>query len=859
MKKFSLNKTSVFIGIFVTVAIIIAAVLMLAPPERVPIAKFHYVADRGCWELDTSGTNVIDDEFLAQLEEHLEYQENPDSVFCSENWDSSSTCENVYDGDWESYGSATEGSAFLEINYTKPAGAVGALWQVKDSSGVKNLTIPSECWNAFPNKLKIRIVSSNWPENQYVKWGCWDGSNFQFLEEAPLSNVYEESLWWSISYPEFSICYGSYDFSQADLSWSAPAILIKAENVALAGSEVEIIGASSNSDNYLNNSVGIRCEAPNCKIKSFTIKNFDVGVLVAKKGNGAVVRENKIYSPNPRSSGIYLSGATNVDVAKNLIYGELQQPMSTPNHGVFGYNAQNVTVRGGVISSFTKALNFGHSKNVQIKNVKVNDSHIGINVYGRSDNIFVNKTKKPTFTGTTYGLVFINGSRVNFAASRNSEEFLIAAAPHIVKSEGLEPDCYWLSKTRVNEFDEDEKTYTLCPEFFNVSAKSGLDGVYSERSKPFVKISGNNVLFDCNGATLIGAPIGFRKEYWIHTVGISVTGENNIVQNCNVGGFDANIFVSKSGSGAEIRDSKFINERGVASVYLQASNIKVHDNIIQANGPGYKCPVVNGEVDTANCELAESLSEGCIPEDGVYKCGYALRGTIGLYGYLKGRKNVEIYNNKISGWKYGIQLGSGDNISVYGNTLSGGFAGFSTYLPKNSTSMSAKVSNNTFVRGEYGVLFFDGTENMVSGEGNVFEEVNLKTNEEVCVIPHSGVCEGEQADYVSYLTLFTENCCCDEEYKYVNGECKKAEVSSGRPPPRGSSGPLVLPNKTEEKEEVVEEENLTTDLEKPKMEKEPLEKAEVKKNKVVVIVGLVILIIIIVGTIVWWFKFRRTY
>ncbi len=71
-----LSQNMVFIGIVAIVAIIIAVVLATVPYEGVPLAKFGYVADQGCWDLDTSGTNRINDGILGDLGQNSPYRDN---------------------------------------------------------------------------------------------------------------------------------------------------------------------------------------------------------------------------------------------------------------------------------------------------------------------------------------------------------------------------------------------------------------------------------------------------------------------------------------------------------------------------------------------------------------------------------------------------------------------------------------------------------------------------------------------------------------------------------------------------------------------------------------------------------------
>lgn len=102
---------------------------------------------------------------------------------------------NLYDGDWDT-STSTDGAATLLINYSIPEKAVNANWQVKDSVGITNLTIPSGCFYS-PIQLKVEsFMIMDWYCYNYNASG-WSllRSEFDFMS----SNIYEESIIWNIS------------------------------------------------------------------------------------------------------------------------------------------------------------------------------------------------------------------------------------------------------------------------------------------------------------------------------------------------------------------------------------------------------------------------------------------------------------------------------------------------------------------------------------------------------------------------------------------------------------------------------------------------------------------------------------
>lgn len=137
----------------------------------------------------------------------------------------------IYDKNWGTYGlsGSTEGN-YIYFNYTKPVGAVGALWKVKDGSGSAILKIPPTCWNSNSNKLMLRIYSiTDYPTPSWacgdkspcytVIWSCYIGGTYNSMptrdnpswiplrnpagnsmtaDSPALSYVYEEGVYWDV-------------------------------------------------------------------------------------------------------------------------------------------------------------------------------------------------------------------------------------------------------------------------------------------------------------------------------------------------------------------------------------------------------------------------------------------------------------------------------------------------------------------------------------------------------------------------------------------------------------------------------------------------------------------------------------
>ena len=101
---------------------------------------------------------------------------------------------NVYDGNWGTFDAAV--GDYFYINYSKPTGALNlSLWQLKDSGIIRNLTIPSDCWDYSPT-LVLRVYSAFMPQLSY--WYCFNMSNSWRPLFTGEEKIYEEGIWWYV-------------------------------------------------------------------------------------------------------------------------------------------------------------------------------------------------------------------------------------------------------------------------------------------------------------------------------------------------------------------------------------------------------------------------------------------------------------------------------------------------------------------------------------------------------------------------------------------------------------------------------------------------------------------------------------
>ncbi len=113
-------------------------------------------------------------------------------------WDAQS---NLYDGDWST---GAQGDVFgvvgLFINYTKPANASQAIWEIKDTGSIVNLTIPSDC---FSSTIELLITTVAGGVGN-VGWWCINSSDKNSYIALRVNMLtppvaYEEAMIWNIN------------------------------------------------------------------------------------------------------------------------------------------------------------------------------------------------------------------------------------------------------------------------------------------------------------------------------------------------------------------------------------------------------------------------------------------------------------------------------------------------------------------------------------------------------------------------------------------------------------------------------------------------------------------------------------
>ena len=152
----------------------------------------------------TSGRICVDG--LCELGEDKEefYQETADSISVPYNGDGCKNVNNIYDGNWDSYGGSLKTSKLCEVilEYIKPdfSSQPETFWKIKGDNLNKNLIIPVPCWDYYSNKLQFRIISSNGAvgSSDVNLWYCYNG-DWELISKAKYGYwVYEEAMNWVV-------------------------------------------------------------------------------------------------------------------------------------------------------------------------------------------------------------------------------------------------------------------------------------------------------------------------------------------------------------------------------------------------------------------------------------------------------------------------------------------------------------------------------------------------------------------------------------------------------------------------------------------------------------------------------------
>lgn len=105
---------------------------------------------------------------------------------------------NISDGDWETFTSKSNGYTDIYYEYPTEVSINGSLWQVKDSCGIRNISLSTVRKNNYqPTKIYLIITSVNDTGQVIYRWSPTDNGGWTTLDTCILgADVYEESMWW---------------------------------------------------------------------------------------------------------------------------------------------------------------------------------------------------------------------------------------------------------------------------------------------------------------------------------------------------------------------------------------------------------------------------------------------------------------------------------------------------------------------------------------------------------------------------------------------------------------------------------------------------------------------------------------
>lgn len=110
-------------------------------------------------------------------------------------YDSWVDAQNLFDGNFSSYGVHGDASDQFYINYTKPPRSYSATWYMRTEAGYLNWSINSSNWDIYSDRLKLWATSTD-PGNYYVL-GL---TGLILLGSNPEGDFfYEEGVFWNIS------------------------------------------------------------------------------------------------------------------------------------------------------------------------------------------------------------------------------------------------------------------------------------------------------------------------------------------------------------------------------------------------------------------------------------------------------------------------------------------------------------------------------------------------------------------------------------------------------------------------------------------------------------------------------------
>lgn len=182
--------------------------------------------------LQINATIQTNNPFTCNLYINNTLNQTTSSSYCyQETADVSTSCGGLNTGVYSSYPNI-DNWAYLYVNYTKPLNSTyGGFWQIKHGlSGIINVTIPYDCWNANQSLISFAMLSKHYSGDLESKSNatCWNGTIWKtlssqsgtFLGNTPSGGI-STSKWmdgyWNTGISSCIGCFGAYrDSSNVD-------------------------------------------------------------------------------------------------------------------------------------------------------------------------------------------------------------------------------------------------------------------------------------------------------------------------------------------------------------------------------------------------------------------------------------------------------------------------------------------------------------------------------------------------------------------------------------------------------------------------------------------------------------------
>lgn len=195
---------------------------------------------------------------------YYEYDETLDQINFTGTWlCSDGSLLSAYDSNYSTHCNKSGTESTMNINYTIPNNATAAIWQIKDDTGLYNVSIGSQCWTT--NKLQMEITVSG--STLYLK--CKEDGGAEFYSNEAFI-VYEEAMHWI-----------PYQLNDTYLEIGDPDNTYEWGNTGQFTGNITIANATTTINNVLNNEcncTGCTLSNNNCSIP-FMFHSNNLGTL----------------------------------------------------------------------------------------------------------------------------------------------------------------------------------------------------------------------------------------------------------------------------------------------------------------------------------------------------------------------------------------------------------------------------------------------------------------------------------------------------------------------------------------------------------------------------------------------------